>query len=188
MIKDERKTDCFAYIRNDRAYMDECSALKALYCKNGYVACNFMIPDAVMDEDAIEHIDITQCNLGDEGVPDWVFDVHTLIGKRAGKTDWQMNIDEQNALKPRQISLFDEGSWAPRYDYKQRHGLCTEKEYQASLEYRKGRKANPVKPIPDSEDSTNRKEIISEIMDVLYNNGFKTAADFIQCKYFPTEH
>ena len=36
MIKDERKTDCFAYIRKDGAYMDECSALKSLYCKNGY--------------------------------------------------------------------------------------------------------------------------------------------------------
>ena len=29
-----------------------------------YVACNFMLPDRILDESEIEHVDITQCHLG----------------------------------------------------------------------------------------------------------------------------
>ena len=83
--------------------------------------------------------------LPDNIVPEWVYDVHTIKGKRAGKTDWEMNIVEQAALHPLQPAFFDDGSWSPRYDYKHVHGICTEKEYLDSLEYRKTRLGNPVK-------------------------------------------
>ena len=56
-----------------------------------------MLPDRILDESEIEHIDITKCHLGVEGIPDWVFDVHTLTGKRNGKTDLDMTIEEQAA-------------------------------------------------------------------------------------------
>ena len=36
--------------------------------------------------------------LGVEGIPDWIFDVHTLTGKKNGKTDLDMTIEEQLAL------------------------------------------------------------------------------------------
>lgn len=77
-----------------------------------YVACNFMTAGDVLDPETIEHVDITTCDLGVEGIPDWVFDCHTLQGKRNGKTEVDMGEDEQAALTPHQISLFDYGDWS----------------------------------------------------------------------------
>lgn len=96
-----------------------------------------------------EYIDIRTCELPDDIVPEWVYDVHTIKGKRAGKTDWGMNLVEQEALSPLQASFFDEGSWQPRYEYKHLHNLCTEGEYQEMLEYSKTRRGNPVDKIQD---------------------------------------
>lgn len=96
-----------------------------------------------------EYIDIRTCELPDDIVPEWVYDVHTIKGKRAGKTDWGMNLVEQEALSPLQVSFFDEGSWQPRYEYKHLHNLCTEGEYQEMLEYSKTRRGNPVDKIQD---------------------------------------
>ena len=96
-----------------------------------------------------EYIDIRTCELPDDIVPEWVYDVHTIKGKRAEKTDWGMNLVEQEALSPLQVSFFDEGSWQPRYEYKHLHNLCTEGEYQEMLEYSKTRRGNPVDKIQD---------------------------------------
>ena len=43
-------------------------------------------------------------------IPDYVFDVHTYRGKKSGKTKLDFFIDENNALKPHQPGLFDNGS------------------------------------------------------------------------------
>lgn len=94
-------------------------------------------------------IDIGTCELKDNIVPEWVYDVHTLKGKREGKTDWGMNIVEYAALNPKQKGFFDDGSWQPRYEYKHLNNLCTEGEYQEMLEYSKTRKGNPVEKIQD---------------------------------------
>lgn len=96
-----------------------------------------------------DYIDIRNCELSDSIVPEWVYDVHTIKGKREGETDWGMNLVEYEALSPLQIAFFDDGSWQPRYEYKHLHGLCTEGEYQAMLEYSKTRKGNPVEKIQD---------------------------------------
>lgn len=96
-----------------------------------------------------EFIDIRNCELPDNIVPEWVYDVHTIKGKKAGKTDWGMNLVEQEALSPLQIAFFDEGSWQPRYEYKHLHGLCTEGEYRDMLEYSKTRRGNPIEKIQD---------------------------------------
>ena len=117
-----------------------------------YVACNFMVPDHCMDESDFEHLDIVDiknCKLADNKIPDWVFDVHTWYGKKNGKTDWQMNLDEQAALKPLQMGMFDDASWEPRYEYKYRNGIVKEEEYQEHLKFREGRVANPVESLPD---------------------------------------
>lgn len=47
-------------------------------------------------------------------IPEYVYDVHTRIGKRNGKTRDQFFKDEENALANRQMSIFDfvnKGEW-----------------------------------------------------------------------------
>lgn len=92
-----------------------------------YVACNFMTASDPLPEEEIEHVDITQCDLGVEGIPDWVFDVHTLRGKRMGKTEVDMGEDEQAALTPHQVSMFDYGDWSA-HDSKRKRITTKEKE------------------------------------------------------------
>lgn len=77
-----------------------------------YVCCNFMLDDRTLDPSEIPgELDVDEAQLGVDGIPDWVFDIHTREGWRRGKTDIDMIIDEQNALKPHQNSLFDNASW-----------------------------------------------------------------------------
>ena len=45
---------------------------------------------------------------GQEPIPDYAFDCHTMVGKRAGKTKEEFFIEEQDALTPRQAGLFDQ--------------------------------------------------------------------------------
>ena len=97
----------------------------------------------LIDWSGKESISIAECVLPDGIIPEYVYDVHTLKGKRKGATDWGMNLVENDALSPFQKAFFEEGSWQLRYDYKHEHGLCSEKEYQMSLEYRKTHESNP---------------------------------------------
>ena len=77
-----------------------------------YLACNYMSMDDTIPEDEIEHVDLeTEERLKDYEIPKWVFDVHTLKGKIAGKTINDMIIEEQAALQPKQIGLFDYADW-----------------------------------------------------------------------------
>ena len=56
-----------------------------------YFACNFVTSKNEFDKSTIEHVDdIAKAKLGVEGIPDWVFDKHTLKGKKAGKTSLDM--------------------------------------------------------------------------------------------------
>lgn len=116
---------------------------------NGIAGNDIVDVELLVNWEDHDFIDIKECDLPDNIVPDWVYDVHTIKGKREGKTDWGMNLVEQEALSPLQIAFFDEGSWQPRYEYKHLHGLCTEGEYHEMLEYSKTRKGNPVKKIQD---------------------------------------
>ena len=92
---------------------------------------------------------ISECILPGGEIPDWVYDVHTIKGKKAGKTDWIMNIDEFNGLKPLQEGFYDNGSWQPRYEWKWAHGQCSAIEYDDMKEYSKARKGNPLEMIED---------------------------------------
>lgn len=94
-----------------------------------YVACNFMNTDEVLSEDEIEHVDITNYpKLDDKDIPEWVFDCHTLKGKRNGKTEVDMGEDEQKALTPHQLGLFDYGDWSNHDNKRKKAGKITKKE------------------------------------------------------------
>ena len=111
-----------------------------------YVACNFMLPDECLDESQIEHIDIDrlqEMRYADSQIPDWVFDVHTLRGKARGRTDVEMTITEQNALKPHQLGLFDDCGWQRSYEDDIKHGRLSQKELYQYEKYLKDRPYNP---------------------------------------------
>lgn len=107
-----------------------------------YFACNFMDFNRTIPEDKIEHVDLSQCKLIG-GIPEWVYDIHTLKGKQMGKTDLDMTIDEQRALNPHQIGLFDDGNWANYYKQALEVGIITEEEYKKYLEFAEGKKLIP---------------------------------------------
>lgn len=77
--------------------------------------------------------------LTNDQIPDWVFDCHTLKGKRMGRTDLDMTITEQAALSPLRKTFFDNCSWYNSYydDFKQ--GKIDEKEWKRCLEFAEGR-------------------------------------------------
>ena len=93
-----------------------------------YFACNFMHPHSVLADENVEHVDITKCRLNDK-VPDWVFDYHTYRGRMKGKTDLDMIISEQEALTPKQMSLFDNEDWGPYMDERIRKGEVKGREF-----------------------------------------------------------
>lgn len=97
-----------------------------------FVACEFMLPDTLLDEDEIPHInmdELVQMEILDDEIPDWVFDVHTLKGKIMGRTDVQMTINEQKALTPYyQESLFGDCGWQESFEDDFKRGRLNEKE------------------------------------------------------------
>lgn len=109
-----------------------------------YVACNFMTAGTALDPEEIPHADISTCSLGVEGMPDWVFDVHTLTGKRNGKTEVDMGEDEQRALTPHQLSLFDYGDWSNHDNKRKSEGHITKKEVEQLEETYNYRVLNPT--------------------------------------------
>lgn len=117
---------------------DICGKYHSL-CATPYISL-----DNEIDHTKAKYVDIRRCTLDKGIIPQYVFDVHTIEGKRAGHTDWEMNIVENDALSPMQKAFFEEGSWELRYDYKHRTGICTEGEYLESLEYRKNHLSNPA--------------------------------------------
>lgn len=95
-----------------------------------YFACNFMLPERCLEEDEIEHVtDIEKCKLGVDGIPDYVYDCHTIKGKINGKTVADMIISEQNALTPHQQGLFDDEDWQPYCKEEIKKGKLKDKDY-----------------------------------------------------------
>lgn len=151
-----------------------------------YFACNFMNNDTLIPEEQIEHVDITKCQLGTEGIPDWVFDVHTIRGKKQGKTDLDMIKAEQEALKPLQISIFDFDDWKPCYDHeKGMHGPkelrdldqfikdCHDKKVKIIKEcYKNGDVIGALKGVADYKlcDDVNELETVKYAYELLRSN------------------
>lgn len=99
-----------------------------------YVACNFMTASEPMNPDDIPHIDLEGLRkMREEEIPGWVYDVHTLKGKKMGKTEFDMGEDEQKALTPHQLGFFDYGDWTNHDKMREREGHISQRE-KAKLE------------------------------------------------------
>ena len=123
-----------------------------------YVACNFMYLERTLEVEEVPYVNIDECELVDDYIPDWVFDVHTLKGKYKGRTGIDMIRDEQAGLNPLQLSLFDEGSWEPRIMEKKRRGNYYKNDYEwrQALEFIAGKEADPThngEDWPDHEEN-----------------------------------
>ena len=82
-----------------------------------YFSCNLMHSDIPMPEDQIEHFSIEDWDeLPGGRIPKWVYSWHTWKGKQMGRDCVDSIIDDQLALTPHQVSLFDDGDWAYHID------------------------------------------------------------------------
>lgn len=102
-----------------------------------YFACNFMLPDTTLDETDFDHVDITKCELPGNQIPDWVFDIHTITGRKRGKTDLDMVITEQAALEPKQLGMFDNGDWHEYFEMRKANGECSPGEWEEFQKFKK---------------------------------------------------
>lgn len=103
---------------------------KSQKCRDAcYIDCNYLWSDdniaQSLTEDDLDCLPLAE--LQDNKIPDWVYDVHTYIGKRKGKTVWDMIESEEKALQPKQPSLFGDKDWTEF-----RHKLDLEGKYRGS--------------------------------------------------------
>lgn len=112
------------------------------------VGSHLIEADSLIDWDLVEVKPINDCVLVSGRIPDWVYDCHTLRGKKMGKTDWDMTTAEQAALNLLQPCFFDEASWIYTYEDDYAHGRMDDAGMAPIREYAKTHLANPVKPLP----------------------------------------
>ena len=134
----------------DSLFLSKAIVLLCMARKNRdacYVACNFMRYDRLLKPEEIPDAyleSVDEAKLGVEGVPDWVFDIHTLEGRKRGKTDLDMTIDEQEALFPKQMSLFDNASWQNYYDAQFNAGNIRGAERRRVERFMEGKESDPT--------------------------------------------
>lgn len=104
-----------------------------------YVCCNFMCPDRNLTPEEIKEFDFSELH-AECTPPDWVYDVHTRKGKMNGKTKINMIKDEQEALKPLQISMFDDGDWGQYYESEKSTGHISAREAADYEDFKVGKK------------------------------------------------
>lgn len=80
-----------------------CQARK---CRDADHLTNLVYDPKAIDPARLDR-DLATARRRPEKIPDYAFDCHTSVGKRAGKTKREFFLDEQGALKPRQPGLFD---------------------------------------------------------------------------------
>ena len=61
---------------------------------------------ALISDEDIENL-MDEVRKENMGIPNYVYDCHTIRGKKMGKTKKQFFIEEENALENRQMSIFD---------------------------------------------------------------------------------
>lgn len=104
--------------------------------------------DNLIDWSRIKVKPLSECQLKNGKIPDFVYDCHTLKGKKMGKTDWDMTRDEQEALYPLYRAYFDDASWIYTYEQDYRNGVMNDKSMAPIREFAKTHPANPVEPYP----------------------------------------
>lgn len=130
---------------NGNIFVSKAITLLCMALKNRdacYFACNFFKSDELINPDEIEHVDIESCTF-DGDIPDWVFDVHTLVGKKRGKTLLDMVRDEQEALNPWQPSLFDNGSWEGLFEQERKAHKMTQQQWADYEQFAQGKELVP---------------------------------------------
>lgn len=129
-----------------------------------YVACNYLWGNRRLTEgEVIDLIDSSEVErlMREEPlfrVPEYVFDVHTYRGKQQGKTRLDFFIEENEALEPRQLSLFDGGSFGEYYRRSQDAGYKLNPAYhQRWKDFMEGKETDPThngKDFPDPDDGS----------------------------------
>lgn len=114
-----------------------------------YVACNFMWGERNLSEAEFEKfVDYEQVERlkmdGSQSVPGYVYDVHTWKGKRNGKTQLDMFRDEQAALTPHQMNLFDFGDWNGMFEHERKNGGISPREESRIQEFQRGKETDPT--------------------------------------------
>lgn len=104
--------------------------------------------DSLVDWEKWKIPPISRCELFNNEIPDWVYDCHTIKGKKMGKTDWDMTVSEQAALTPLQPAYFDEASWLYTYEQDVEMGVLDEVGMRPIREFAKTHPVNPVEVIP----------------------------------------
>lgn len=92
-----------------------------------------------LDPEEIKQFDFNELHATCE-IPDWVYDVHTRKGKMNGKTKIDMIRDEQEAITPHQISLFDDGDWSQFVESERASGHMSRREEEQYKPFSAGRK------------------------------------------------
>jgi len=102
-----------------------------------YVCLNFMVPERTLTPEEIEEY-------GWDGLPDsvrvpnWVYDCHTRKGKALGKTKMEMVIEENMALKPKQLNLFDDGDFGQMVEDDRKKGKMSQRAEKVYAGYLAG--------------------------------------------------
>ncbi len=111
-----------------------------------YVACNFMDANKTLKpEEIADYIDVGEPNQRGERIPDYVFDCHTRLGKARGKNIVHMIGEENDALYPHQISLFDNADWGPFLTNERLQGrLNSPREQRQLMEFQLGKETDPT--------------------------------------------
>ena len=112
-----------------------------------YVACNFMDPDINLEPEQIEEYNPNNVRYLKGELPDYIFDWHTLKGRKMGKTDLDMTISEENALTPHQYSFFDNANWENYYNKQREKGKIDDKQWSEYQKFAEGKESNPSKSI-----------------------------------------
>ena len=114
-----------------------------------YVACNFMWNDRPLtDEEFDKFVDYKQVeqlriSYG-ERLPDYVYDCHTWQGKRKGLIARDMFKAENEALKPKQLSLFDYGSYGNYYEHYKAQGSISPQSDRKWQKFMEGKETDPT--------------------------------------------
>lgn len=103
-----------------------------------YFACNLMMSKAGQEVPEEYMASIEDCEIN--RIPDYVFDKHTIRGKKMGRTSLDMIEAEEEALEPRQLSLFDYGDWGQWKERAEERGTLAEKDKRRYNEFAKDRK------------------------------------------------
>lgn len=114
-----------------------------------YVALNFMWNDRLLTKEELD--EFVDSSILDDlqhperiRIPDYVFDKHTILGKRRGKDEIDFFRDEIQQLRPHQESMFDDGDFGGWHRWESNHGGIaprTEARYQ---EFAKGKETDPT--------------------------------------------